>query len=149
LPPLPVVENLLVSGNSLTAISLFAVNVKSSFIFDFSCNALSSIPPISAFLRLFDVTGNSIGNLPDSLFEACSHISFTGNPISRAFDATSPEFSAIEEINIVGTDIRIAPFGRAMQELVSTFRDDESNDAWLLHFDTSASVVCAEMISLR
>jgi Leucine-rich repeat (LRR) protein len=51
---------------------LLAVNVDSPFTFDFSCNAISSIPPTSALFRLFDVTGNSVGNLPDSLFEARS-----------------------------------------------------------------------------
>jgi hypothetical protein len=125
------------------------VNVESPFTFDFSCNRLSSIPPISAFFRLFDVTGNSVANLPDSLFEVRSRISLTGNPISPAFNNTSPELAAIEEIDIVRTDIRIASFGRAMQELMSTFHCDELSDARLLHFDAGASVVYAEMIGLR
>jgi serine/threonine protein phosphatase PrpC len=36
-----------------------------------------------------------------------------------------------------------------MQKLISIFRNDESSDARLLHFDASASVVYAEMIGFR
>jgi hypothetical protein len=43
LPPLPGVNNLLVSGDSLTAIPLLAMNADNPFTFDFSCNALISI----------------------------------------------------------------------------------------------------------
>jgi Leucine-rich repeat (LRR) protein len=147
LPPVPVVNHLLVSGNSLTSISLLTTNVNNPLTFDFSYNALINIPPISPFFRLFDVTENSVWNLPDSAFERFSRISFTDNPISRAFDDASPELSVIEEIDIVEIDIRIASFGRAMQELVRTFRGDESRDTRLLHFDADASIVYAEMIS--
>jgi Leucine-rich repeat (LRR) protein len=48
LPPLPVVENLLVSGNSLTAIHLLTVNIDSPFTFHFPCNAINSILHIAA-----------------------------------------------------------------------------------------------------
>jgi Leucine-rich repeat (LRR) protein len=64
LPLLPVVKDFLVGGNSLIVIPFLAMNVDGPFTFNLSCNTISSIPPVSAFFRLFDVTGTRSGISP-------------------------------------------------------------------------------------
>lgn len=146
LPPLPVVEELILAGNRIVTLPGFAVNVYTPFIFDFSCNAITNIPEMSAYWQLFDIAGNSVSALPDSIFQGRSRLSLTGNPIGQTFHDLS---QTIESIDISKTDISILSTGYSTQEIISDFMGDESTDERLVYFEYNTSVGYAEMLGLR
>jgi serine/threonine protein phosphatase PrpC len=148
-PSLPAVEELFLGSNSITAIPALNTNVYAPFVFDFSYNKITTIPPFSALLRLFDVTGNAITNFPDSLLDARSRLVLTGNPISRTFEPLSPLLKSVETVDVAGTGIRFSTLGPSMQELITDFSGEEPDDVRRVYFEFDAAVGYAEMVGLR
>jgi serine/threonine protein phosphatase PrpC len=146
LPILPVVEELIVAGNCIQTLPTFSVNIYTPFIFDFSCNSITNIPEISAYWQLFDITNNCVSVVPDSIFRGRSRLSLTGNPINQIFNELS---ETIESIEINKTDIQIHSIGDSLQELISNFTGNESNDERFLYFEFNDSVGYAEMLGFR
>jgi hypothetical protein len=139
LPSLPIVSDLLVSGNLLTAIPLLAMNADNPFTFDFSCNALISIRPslLSSDYSMLRVTRSGISLIRPSKDSLAYH----SQTVRSAARSTMHHRSSLrsKRSTLSGPISGSRRSGeRVMQELVSTFRCDESSDARLLHFDASA-----------
>lgn len=149
LPPLPSVVEVFAASNNLTEIPEFQVDIFSPYVFDFSYNSITKIPPLLGLMRMFDVSHNNITDIPDELLKCRSRLTFVGNPIKRAIQ--SDDIGRVEALDVVETGIEIAEKVESewLQELFLKYTDHESDDIRLLLLDVDDSVGYSEMLGLR
>jgi serine/threonine protein phosphatase PrpC/Leucine-rich repeat (LRR) protein len=147
LPPLPVIEELLVAGNNLKTIPLFEGSIVAPFLFDLSCNALTELPPVSALFRMFDASENQLTKVRDEYFENRSRLALSCNPIDEVLSGSA--LSCIESIDVVNTGIRLPELGSSVKEALANFEGKEPRDVRSLYIDCGRAVGYAEMLGLR
>jgi serine/threonine protein phosphatase PrpC/Leucine-rich repeat (LRR) protein len=144
LPTLPEIEELIVCGNDLTECPAFNCFGFATLTVDVSCNKLAELPEIAATFRLFDVSHNSISQIPTGLFDSTSRICLTDNPIEQVLDV-----AVVEAVDTVGTKITVESPGKRVQEIVRNWEGAESSNPRDLYLEIDENVGYAEMIGAR
>jgi hypothetical protein len=146
LPLLPSLEELIVSGNNLTASPQFDCVGFMTPTIDLSFNKITKLPESTATFRLFDVSGNAIVSIPDRYFGTTSRLCFTDNPIEQSL---ASELNVVESLDIVGTQIEIGEPGKRVQEVLKNWTGEESTGIQTLYLNCDENVGYSEMIGMR